>query len=97
MTKKIVISAVNIRKEYVVKKHLFTGKIKEKYVAVKGAAFDVEEGETVGIVGESGSGKSTIGEIVGGLQKPTYGCVLYFGKNIKELSEEEYHDYRKSV
>jgi len=39
MTKKIVISAVNIRKEYVVKKHLFTGKIKEKYVAVKGAAF----------------------------------------------------------
>ena len=76
---------------------LFTGKIKEKYVAVKGAAFDVEEGKTIGIVGESGSGKSTIGEIVGGLQKPTYGCILYFGKNIKELSEEEYHDYRKSV
>ncbi|MFA7550398.1 MAG: ATP-binding cassette domain-containing protein [Sedimentibacter sp.] len=97
MENKVVISAVNIRKEYVVKKHLFTGKIKEKYVAVKGAAFDIEEGKTIGIVGESGSGKSTIGEIVGGLQAPTYGSVLYFGKNIKELSEEEYQEYRTSV
>ncbi len=97
MKKNVVISAVNIRKEYVTKKHFFTGKIKEKYVAVKGAAFDIEEGKTVGIVGESGSGKSTIGEIAGGLQQPTYGSVLYFGRNIKELSEEEYQDYRKSV
>ncbi len=97
MENKLVISAVNIRKEYVTKKHFLTGKIKEKYVAVKGAAFNIEEGKTLGIVGESGSGKSTIGEIVGGLQKPTYGNVLYFGKNINELSKEEYHNYRKSV
>jgi ABC-type glutathione transport system ATPase component len=97
MERRIVISAVNIRKEYVTKKHVLTSDIKEKYVAVKGAAFDIEEGKTVGIVGESGSGKSTIGEIVGGLQEPTYGSVLYFGKNIKELSNEEYQDYRKSV
>ncbi|NLK64990.1 MAG: ABC transporter ATP-binding protein [Tissierellia bacterium] len=97
MESKIVISAVNIRKEYVTKKHFLTGKVKEKYVAVKCAAFDIEEGKTVGIVGESGSGKSTIGEIVGGLQEPTYGNILYFGKNIKELSDEEYQDYRKSV
>lgn len=97
MVNKIVISASNIRKEYVVKKHFFTGKTKEKYVAVKNASFDIEEGRTVGIVGESGSGKSTIGEIVGGLQKPTYGNVFYYGKNLKDLSEEEYKDYRKSV
>jgi ABC-type oligopeptide transport system ATPase subunit len=97
MENKVVISAMNIRKEYVTKKHVCTGKIKEKYVAVKGAAFDIEEGKTVGIVGESGSGKTTIGEIVGGLQKPTYGSVLYYGKNIKELSDEEYQGYRKSV
>lgn len=97
MTNKIVISAENIRKEYVTKKHLITGKIKEKYVAVKNASFDIEEGKTVGIVGESGSGKSTIGEIVGGLQEPTFGNVFYYGKNIKEMSENEYRDYRKSV
>lgn len=97
MAGKLVISAVNIRKEYVTKKHFFTGKTKEKYVAVKGASFEIEEGKTLGIVGESGSGKSTIGEIVGGLQKPTYGSVFYYGKNIKDLSDKEYEDYRKSV
>lgn len=97
MDKKNVISAVNIRKEYVTKKHFITGKVKEKYVAVKSASFNIEEGKTVGIVGESGSGKSTIGEIVGGLQEPTYGNVFYYGKNINNLSDDEYEDYRKSV
>lgn len=97
MKNKVVISAVNIRKEYVTKKHFITGKTKEKYVAVKGASFETEEGKTIGIVGESGSGKSTIGEIVGGLQEPTYGNVFYYGKNINSLSEEEYREYRKSV
>lgn len=97
MDKKIVISTVNIRKEYVTKKHFITGKVKEKYVAVKSASFDIEEGKTVGIGGESGSGKSTIGEIVGGLQEPTYGNVFYYGKNINNLSDDEYEDYRKSV
>ena len=97
MDKKIVISTVNIRKEYVTKKHFITGKVKEKYVAVKSASFHIEEGKTVGIVGESGSGKSTIGEIVGGLQEPTYGNVFYYGKNINNLSDDEYEDYRKSV
>ncbi|NLJ58877.1 MAG: ABC transporter ATP-binding protein [Tissierellia bacterium] len=92
-----IISAVNIRKEYIVKKHFITGKTKEKYVAVKGATFHLKEGETLGIVGESGSGKSTIGEIVGGLQKPTYGHVLYYGKNIKDMSIGEYENYRKKV
>lgn len=97
MDKKNVISAVNIRKEYVTKKHFITGKVKEKYVAVKSASFNIEEGKTVGIVGESGSGKSTVGEIVGGLQEPTYGNVFYYGKNINNLSDDEYEDYRKSV
>ena len=97
MSNNVVISAVNIRKEYVTKKHFITGKTKEKYVAVKGASFEIEEGKTLGIVGESGSGKSTIGEIVGGLQNPSYGNVFYYGKNIKELSDEEHQDYRKSV
>ena len=97
MENKYLISAVNIRKEYVTKKHFISGKTKEKYVAVKGATFNIEEGKTLGIVGESGSGKSTIGEIVGGLQKASYGNVFYAGKNIKDLSAEEYKRYRKKV
>lgn len=92
-----VLSVKNIRKEYTAKKHFITGKVQEKLVAVKNVSFDVEEGKTIGIVGESGSGKSTTGEIVGGLQKPTYGSVFYYGKNIAEMSENEYAQYRSNV
>ena len=95
--KNTVIEVRNIRKEYVVKKHFLTGKVREKVVAVKNASFEVKEGKTLGIVGESGSGKSTTGEIAGGLQKPTFGCVFYYGKNTAEMSEEEYKEYRRNI
>jgi len=39
MESKIVISAVNIRKEYVTKRHFMTGKVKEKYVSRKTCFF----------------------------------------------------------
>ncbi len=94
---KTVIEVKNIRKEYIVKKHFLTGKTQEKVAAVKNSSFIVEEGKTVGIVGESGSGKSTTGEIAGGLQKPSFGNVFYYGKNINEMTEAEYEDYRKNV
>lgn len=94
---KAVISAKNIRKEYIVKKHFLTGNVKEKVAAVKNASFQLEAGKTLGIVGESGSGKSTTGEIVGGLQKPDYGSVFYCGKNIAEMSKKEYKEYRRNV
>lgn len=94
---KTVIEVKNIRKEYIVKKHFLTGKTQEKVAAVKNSSFIVEEGKTVGIVGESGSGKSTTGEIAGGLQKPSFGNVFYYGKNISEMTEAEYEDYRKNV
>ena len=94
---KAVIEVSNIRKEYVVKKHFLTGKTYEKVVAVKNASFEVKEGKTLGIVGESGGGKSTMGEIAGGLQKPTFGRVFYYGKNTAEMSEKEYKVYRRNI
>jgi len=92
-----ILSAINIRKEFTVKKHFLTGKIQEKVVAVKNSSFFVKEGKTIGIVGESGSGKSTTGEIVGGLIKPTYGKVCYRGRDIAKLPYLEYKKYRKNV
>ena len=97
MDNKTIISVKNIRKEYIVKKHFITGKVQEKVAAVKNANFEVYEGMTLGIVGESGSGKSTLGEIIGGLQAPTFGNVFYYGKNTADLSDEEYKEYRRNV
>lgn len=93
----IVLSVKNIRKEFIVKKHFLTGKVKDKVVAVKNVSFSIQEGKTLGIVGESGSGKSTTGEITGGLMKPTYGKVFYKNKNIYEITKKEFQEYRKNV
>ena len=48
--------------------------------ALKDIAFQVEEGETVGILGRNGSGKSTLLKCVCGVLQPTAGQVVVQGK-----------------
>ena len=62
--------------------------------AVDGLDFVLEEGSTLGIVGESGSGKSVTSLAIMGLLKGTTGKVvegeiLFDGRDIVPLSEEE--------
>lgn len=49
--------------------------------AVKGATLNFEAGTHI-IMGKSGSGKSTLLHILGGLEKPSEGRVLYEGEDI---------------
>lgn len=51
-------------------------------VAVDGANFAVQEGETVSLVGESGSGKTTTAHIILRLLPPTSGKVVFEGRDI---------------
>ncbi|GGA25406.1 dipeptide ABC transporter ATP-binding protein [Neptunicoccus cionae] len=55
------------------------------FLAVKGADFTVQPGETLGIVGESGSGKSTMARALVGLVKPAAGEILFEGAPAKPL------------
>jgi ABC-2 type transport system ATP-binding protein len=48
--------------------------------ALRDVAFDVQEGETVGILGRNGSGKSTLLKCVCGVLQPTSGQVVVRGK-----------------
>ncbi len=63
--------------------------------ALRGVDLTLREGEFVVILGASGSGKSTLLNIVGGLDVPTSGTVLYRGRNMSTADEAELTEYRR--
>ncbi len=61
---------------------------------LKGIDLSVKNNEFLAIQGPSGAGKSTFLHILGGLDFPTKGEVLFEGKDIYGLSEEERAKFR---
>ena len=49
-------------------------------------SFSVGEGEMMAIVGSSGSGKSTLLHLLGGLDTPTNGDVIFSGQPMSKMS-----------
>jgi lipoprotein-releasing system ATP-binding protein len=56
--------------------------------ALAGVSFTVAEGEFASIVGQSGSGKSTLLNLIGLLDTPTSGTVLFGGENTTALGRK---------
>lgn len=59
------------------------------FQALKNINLSIREGEFVAIVGPSGSGKSTLMNILGLLDRPTFGSYELEGKDVSHLSEKE--------
>jgi len=53
---------------------------------LRNVSFSIEPGEMMAIVGSSGSGKSTLMHLLGGLDSPTSGEVVFDGKSLNSLS-----------
>ena len=66
--------------------------------AVRDISFDLAQGETLAVVGESGSGKSVTARAVMGILAPNAivenGEIIYDGKDLLKISEEEFHALR---
>ena len=65
---------------------------------LRGMSFSVEKGEVVAVVGESGAGKSTLLHMLGALDRPTSGTVLFDGEDIFKKDDEALARFRnKSI
>jgi len=83
-----VLSALDITKDY------HTGDI--VIHALRGVAMDLYEGELVVLVGPSGSGKSTLLNILGGIDSPTSGRVIFRDKELTGLDNRRLTAHRRN-
>lgn len=63
---------------------------------LKGISFDVHQGEFIGIMGTSGCGKTTLLKIIGMLEKPTGGKILYKGTPAENIYGENLARIRRT-
>jgi lipoprotein-releasing system ATP-binding protein len=61
---------------------------------LKDITFDINKGEMTAMMGPSGVGKSTLLHILGTLDRPTSGEMLYNNKNVFELKDDDLADLR---
>lgn len=87
--KKTLISLRNIMKTF--------GSGENQVQVLKGVNLDVREGEFLVILGESGCGKSTMLNLIGGMEQPTSGSIIFDGKDYAKASEAELTEYRRNA
>tara|TARA_B110000305_G_scaffold93775_1_gene105655 strand:- start:279 stop:929 length:651 start_codon:yes stop_codon:yes gene_type:complete len=61
---------------------------------LNGIDISIDQGEIISIVGKSGAGKTTLLQILGTLEKPSKGILLYRNKNVFEYNENQLADFR---
>ena len=81
----------------VFKSHKLISVKKDDYIAVNDVSLDIQKNTIFGLVGESGCGKTTLARSVMMLDPPSFGEILYNGKNIAGISRKELHPYRSRM
>lgn len=81
-----MISLKNVSKIYK------TGEV--EYRALDGIDLEIKEGEFVVILGPSGAGKSTLLNLLGGMDRPTYGQIIINDTDISNFSDKQLTKFR---
>jgi putative ABC transport system ATP-binding protein len=63
--------------------------------ALSDISFEVARGEFISIVGRSGSGKSTLLNLIGGLDTPTSGCIVFEGEDLGQMRRSRLAEHRR--
>ena len=95
-TNEALLKVENLKVYFPVKTN-FLGKVLKEFKAVDDVSFIVNKGETLGLVGESGCGKTTLGRALIRLIPPTSGNILFNGKNIAHIPDEQLRKMRKDI
>lgn len=77
-----------------IQKTFTNGEVNEQ--VLNGVNLSLQQGEITALVGASGSGKSTLLTIAAGLQRATGGQVMFEGKNLTDMTQEEIRKIRAS-
>ncbi len=87
LNKEILIEIKDLKKSYPVTKS-------NKLKVLKGITLNIFKEDIIAIVGKSGAGKSTLLHILGTLDKPDSGKVIFDGRNIFEEKEKQISEFR---
>lgn len=68
----------------------------EELVVFQDLSLCVSRGERLAIMGQSGAGKSTLLHLLGGLDRPSGGEVIFGGRDIVSLGEQELASFRNN-
>lgn len=75
-----------------IKKTFFLGS--KSVQALNGIDLDIRKGELICIMGASGAGKSTFLHILGTVERPTEGIIIYDSKELFKMNDDELSDFR---
>ncbi|MBU1710344.1 MAG: ABC transporter ATP-binding protein [Proteobacteria bacterium] len=62
-----------------------------------GVDLEIKKGEMIAIVGASGTGKTTLMHILGTLDRPTSGCLMYNGEDVFSKDDLELSKFRNTA
>lgn len=87
-----ILQVENLIRNYVLNDHEDGREIE----VLKDISFNIEEGEYIAVMGRSGCGKTTLLKVLGLIDKPTKGTVIYKNQEVEELWGDKLAEIRRN-